>query len=315
MAKIKQADTEAAVATPIVEAETAGTYLPFMKRLLAARKALRALERNGRVLISEKDRTIVRYVELDDLLPHVDDALEENGLGYLSYYTTTGMTIEVLDIESGDIKLKSETPLPPYKELSDFGRVSTYVRRYLIATVLGISIATDSDAVGQIVAPQEAAPVVPTVEYAKPTMTMEVTAGIGKSLAEDIQAEQPSLFSAARTVEMVPVNTVVTEGALVAEKKEVPPFPERSINHAEEEHKAKVAAAVATPSVAMPTYTEEQRDASAIIYAKAASSINNSPNEEVLNSFAEKIKDHPKLIASDKQRLMDLITDKKFNLQ
>ena len=104
-------------------------------------------ERNG--IATAPDGTKYLYYMNEDLFPFVEKILEGSNafldIGMSCVDGSNVMELTLSDIENGTLKTVSAATGNP-NSTADFGTRVTYVPKYLLALMFGISIKTDSDA-------------------------------------------------------------------------------------------------------------------------------------------------------------------------
>lgn len=113
----------------------------------------------GQFKAAQKSRTNTflknKYATLDDIIAVVREPLHKNGLSFIQPLTGTGDGFEIETIlihESGEwLSCKSAIPNWAAKgvnELQKFGGALTYMRRYMLSSMLGVSSDEDADGNG-----------------------------------------------------------------------------------------------------------------------------------------------------------------------
>lgn len=120
-------------------AEKAFELVPLttMERIALVRKSVGVLPRNGHAVK-------YNYVTLDDLYASIETPLAEQNLGIVSKIIKDTVHVALKD-NSGESLVTSEIPLIGVQSMPDLGGAVTYAIRYAIATMLGLSITTDTD--------------------------------------------------------------------------------------------------------------------------------------------------------------------------
>ena len=100
------------------------------------------IPRNGQGNINGRD---YRYATLDDVISFTRPVLQNTGLMITQPMTGDILTTEIVHIASGE-KVVSTLPLGKPERSQDLGSRITYVRRYMLASMLGLSLEPDTDA-------------------------------------------------------------------------------------------------------------------------------------------------------------------------
>ena len=111
------------------------------------------------------------YTSLDWLLPRVQGELKKEGLEVrqalkvlvVGEQPHQALTTEIVKVADGSVVASSEVLIPHYKlqgmsEYQSIGAGVTYMRRYSIVTLLGLTCGDDTDASHQPAQPQPQAP-------------------------------------------------------------------------------------------------------------------------------------------------------------
>jgi hypothetical protein len=96
------------------------------------------------------------YATLDDVITAIKDALGKNGIAFLQPLTSTeaGVALETVLIHTSGQWLSTSAVIPTLagnrgvNELQAFGGALTYMRRYMLAAMLGVSSDDDEDGNG-----------------------------------------------------------------------------------------------------------------------------------------------------------------------
>jgi len=91
------------------------------------------------------------YAGLSKIIPIINPILKKHGLGFYQAVNIDGLKTVVYHIESGEFiesitKLQDGVTLKGMNEFQVLGSSITYIRRYALATILGLVTDTDIDA-------------------------------------------------------------------------------------------------------------------------------------------------------------------------
>lgn len=88
-----------------------------------------------------------KYVTLDALIEHVRKPLTDNGLWFVQTFgMDDGLFLETTLLHSSGEWMSGRLPVPPAKSNQDLGSTITYLKRYSLAAMLGLSSEDDDDA-------------------------------------------------------------------------------------------------------------------------------------------------------------------------
>ena len=110
-----------------------------MKKLLDVQKEIGTLSKNSKNPFFKS-----QYLDLNDLLTHVQPILNAHDLILAQPILNGKVTTQILDAETGMIIAWSEMELPQITDPQKIGSCVTYFRRYTLKSLLAIS-ETDDD--------------------------------------------------------------------------------------------------------------------------------------------------------------------------
>ena len=105
-----------------------------MKRILEVKKQIGTLSKNKKNPFFKS-----QYLDLNDLLEHIEPLLWEQGLILLQPIQDNKVYSVIIDSESGKTLFSSDIELPPITDPQKLGSAITYFRRYTLKSLLAIS--------------------------------------------------------------------------------------------------------------------------------------------------------------------------------
>ena len=130
--------------TPKVVAPKRQTFKTFNEAFFAFQGMNLVIPRNGKGNINGKDYA---YPTLDDTLIIVIPALQSVGLMLMQPIYGDRLRTSIVHVASGE-KIESDIPTGTPEKTQDLGARITYLRRYQILSMLGLSLGEDVDAKG-----------------------------------------------------------------------------------------------------------------------------------------------------------------------
>lgn len=105
-----------------------------MKRILEVKKKIGVLSKNAKNPFFKS-----QYLDLNELLTHVEPLLWENNLLLLQPIQNGYVFSNIHDVETNDIVAQSFIELPDISDPQKLGSAITYFRRYTLKSLLSIS--------------------------------------------------------------------------------------------------------------------------------------------------------------------------------
>lgn len=120
-------------------------------------QALSEFQQEIKPLVKDSEGYAYKYVSLPSMIETITPVLAKHGLGFSQPLDGKSVKTIVFHIESGDV-LESSIDIPQDVELKgmnayqSLGSAISYLRRYSLASVLGLVIDEDNDASGEQIA-------------------------------------------------------------------------------------------------------------------------------------------------------------------
>ena len=117
-------------------------------------KALAGFQQEVPIILKDTPGFNYTYADLPAIFKVVNPLLKENGLGFYQAVNGTKIKTVLFHIESGET-IESETDIPQgvqLNKMNDFqvlGSAITYIRRYALSSMLGLTTDKDTDASGE----------------------------------------------------------------------------------------------------------------------------------------------------------------------
>ncbi len=122
---------------------------PLFGALALAQGAFQPITKNRTVTVRPRDKPAYTfdYATLDQVLAACVPALSANGLALLQpfYHGPNGLEIRTILAHSSGARLESVTELPKTENIQGAGSALTYLKRYQVQAILGVSSEEDDD--------------------------------------------------------------------------------------------------------------------------------------------------------------------------
>jgi len=144
------------LATHDIRVQPASPMAALYAALAKAQGAFLPIAKNRNVMIPMKSGGSYRfqYADLQEVLAKTTPALSANGLAIVQIILSTerGAMLSCMLTHAQGSSLESQVPIPTARDLGDpktFGATITYLRRYMVTAMLGVSADDDLDEDGQ----------------------------------------------------------------------------------------------------------------------------------------------------------------------
>lgn len=122
---------------------------PLFAALAAAQGAFSPINKNRTVTVRPRDKAAYTfdYATLDQVLAATVPALSANGLALIQpfYHGPNGLELRTILAHSSGARLEAVTELPKVDSIQGAGSALTYLKRYQVQAVLGVSSEEDDD--------------------------------------------------------------------------------------------------------------------------------------------------------------------------
>lgn len=122
---------------------------PLFGALAAAQGAFLPIHKNRTVTVRPRDKAAYTfdYATLDQVLAACTPALSANGLALLQpfYHGPNGLELRTILAHSSGARLEAVTELPKVDSVQGAGSALTYLKRYQVQAILGVSSEEDDD--------------------------------------------------------------------------------------------------------------------------------------------------------------------------